>query len=77
MFKDLVKNIAGQSMSDLVVTADDEGSVQSFPNNVIGMLLGSFIAGIGLFLVGSPTSGAVTTIVGFILFLLGVIIFAL
>ena len=64
-------------MSDLVVTADDEASVQSFPNNVIGMLLGAFIAGIGLFLIGSPTSGSVTRIVGFILFLLGVIVFAL
>lgn len=64
-------------MSDLVVSSDEEVSVQSFPNNVIGMLIGVFFAGIGLFLIGSPTSGAVTRIVGFILFLVGVIIFAL
>lgn len=64
-------------MSDLVVSSDKEVSVQSFPNNVIGMLIGAFFAGIGLFLIGSPTSGAVTTIVGFIIFLVGVIIFAL
>lgn len=64
-------------MSDLVVNANDEVSVQSFPFNVIGMLLGAFLAGIGLFLIGSPTSGAVTRIVGFILFLIGVIVFTL
>ena len=64
-------------MSDLVVSTNEDVSVQSFPNNVIGMLIGAFFAGIGLFLIGSPTSGSVTTIVGFILFLIGVIIFAL
>lgn len=64
-------------MSDVVVNSDNEVTVQSFPYNVIGMLVGSFMAGIGLFLVGSPTSGAVTRIVGFILFLVGVIIFTL
>ncbi len=64
-------------MSDLVVSDNDGASVQSFPDNVIGMLLGAFIAGVGLFLIGSPTSGSVTRIVGFILFLLGVIVFAL
>ena len=63
-------------MSDLIVSNED-GSVQSFPYNVIGMLVGAFMAGIGLFLVGSPTSGAVTRIVGFILFLIGIIIFTL
>jgi len=63
-------------LSDLVVS-DEEVSVQSFPNNVIGMLIGAFFAGIGLFLIGSPTSGSVTTIVGFITFLVGVIIFTL
>jgi len=63
-------------MSDLVVS-DEEVAVQSFPFNVVGMLIGAFFAGIGLFLIGSPTSGAVTTIVGFILFLVGVIIFTL
>ena len=63
-------------MKDLVVS-DDGASVQSFPNNVVGMLIGAFFAGIGLFLIGSPTSGAVTTIVGFIIFLVGVIIFTL
>lgn len=76
MLKDLI-NLVIQSMSDVVVASDDEVTVQSFPNNVVGMLLGAFMAGIGLFLVGSPTSGAVTTIVGFILFLVGVIIFTL
>lgn len=64
-------------MSDNVVAADDEVSVQSFPLNVVGMLVGTLIAGIGLFLIGSLTSGAVTRIVGFLLFLIGVIIFAL
>ncbi|HBV86448.1 MAG TPA: hypothetical protein DEF42_07305 [Desulfosporosinus sp.] len=64
-------------MSDLVISADEEASVQSFPFNSIGMLIGAFAAGIGLFLIGSPTSGPVTAIVGFILFLLGVIIFTL
>lgn len=62
-------------MTDLVKAADAE--VKSFPNNVIGMLVGAFMAGIGLFLIGSPTSGAVTRTIGFILFLIGVIIFAL
>ena len=69
--------LGGHAMSDLVVSNEDNGSVQSFPFNVIGMLVGAFMAGIGLFLVGSPTSGAVTRIVGFILFLVGVIIFTL
>jgi len=64
-------------LSDLVVSADEEVSAQFFPFNSIGMLIGAFSAGIGLFLIGSPTSGPVTTIVGFILFLLGVIIFTL
>lgn len=77
MLKNYLKNFVGQSVSDVVVASDDEVAVQSFPNNVIGMLVGALIAGIGLFLVGSPTSGNVTTIVGFILFLIGVIIFAL
>lgn len=62
-------------MSDLVVTNDKDVSIQSFPNNVIGMLVGAWTAGIGLFLIGSPTSDAVTPIVGFILFLVGVILF--
>lgn len=69
--------MGGLLMSDLVVSSDEEVSVQSFPYNVVGMLVGAFMAGIGLFLIGSPTSGAVTTIVGFILFLVGVIIFTL
>ncbi|MGE5328807.1 MAG: hypothetical protein ACM3KR_04800 [Deltaproteobacteria bacterium] len=54
-----------------------EVEVQSFPNNVIGMILGAIIAGLGLFLIGSPTSGSVTRITGFVLFLIGVAIFAL
>lgn len=64
-------------MSDVAIESNDEVSVQSFPFNVIGMLLGAFIAGIGLFLIGSSTSGNVTRIVGFILFLVGVIVFTL
>jgi len=57
--------------------ADTDVQVMSFPNNVPGMLTGLFLAGLGIFLVGSPTSGAVTRLVGFILFLVGVIVFAL
>ena len=60
-----------------VVPNDNDVSVRAFPNNVVGMLTGAVIAGLGLFLVGSGTSGAVTRIVGFILFLIGVIIFTL
>ncbi|MHB9148443.1 MAG: hypothetical protein ACYC2U_08835 [Candidatus Amoebophilus sp.] len=63
-------------MADLVAT-DGEVSVQSFPNNVVGMLLGAFTAGLGLFLIGSPTSGSVTRISGLVVFLIGSIIFAL
>ncbi|MFZ5648475.1 MAG: hypothetical protein ACOY30_12740 [Bacillota bacterium] len=54
-----------------------EVGVNSFPFNVVGMLLGAILAGIGLFLIGAGTSGAVTRIVGFIIFLIGVTIFAL
>ncbi|SDI09467.1 hypothetical protein [Desulfosporosinus hippei] len=71
-------------MSDLVIS-DERTCVKPCPkpcpkpcsNDGISMLIGAFIAGIGLFLIGSPTSGAVTTIVGFILFLIGVILFTL
>lgn len=51
--------------------------VKAFPNSLIGMLLGALLAGIGLFLVGQPLADSATRIVGFILFLAGVIIFAL
>ncbi|NPV91111.1 MAG: hypothetical protein HPY50_10110 [Firmicutes bacterium] len=57
--------------------ADTGVQVQSFPFNIPGMLVGLFLAGLGIFLVGSPTSGPVTRFVGFILFLVGVIVFAL
>ncbi len=50
--------------------------IQSFPANRIGMVLGALVAGAGLFLIGSPTSGAVTRITGLILFLLGIAVFA-
>ncbi|NPV91686.1 MAG: hypothetical protein HPY50_13020 [Firmicutes bacterium] len=56
---------------------DGDAAVQSFPFNIPGMLVGLFLAGLGAFLVGSITSGAVTRFVGFILFLVGVIVFAL
>jgi len=54
-----------------------EVEVQSFPNDVIGMIIGALVAGLGLFLIGSPTSGSVTRITGFVIFLIGVAIFAL
>lgn len=56
---------------------DTDVKVQSFPFNIPGMLVGLFLAGLGIFLVGSITSGPVTKFVGFILFLIGVIVFAL
>lgn len=64
-------------MPDIVISEDEEAAIQSFPFNNIGLLIGAFSAGIGLFLIGSPTSGPITSIVGFILFLIGVVIFAL
>ena len=63
-------------MADVIAT-DGELAIQSFPNNVIGMLVGAAIAGLGLFLIGANTSGAVTRIVGFIIFLIGTIVFTL
>jgi hypothetical protein len=56
---------------------DGDAAVQAFPFNVPGMLAGLFLAGLGVFLVGSITSGAVTRFVGFILFIVGTIVFAL
>ncbi|MFZ5897831.1 MAG: hypothetical protein ACOYU7_01375 [Bacillota bacterium] len=53
-----------------------EAEVQAFPKCVLGMLVGALLAGIGLFLIGAPTPPFVK-LLGFLLFLVGVIIFAL
>lgn len=51
--------------------------VKAFPSSVVGMALGALLAGIGLFLAVADAFPAVVRVIGFILFLVGVIIFAL
>lgn len=64
-------------MTDLVVTEDNEVVVHAFPDNILGMVVCTSLAGTGLFLLGFPTSNAATRVGGLILFLIGVIIFIL
>ena len=64
-------------MAEDVTCMDGEVGVQSFPNNVLGMLVGALVAGLGLFLIGSPTSGSVTRITALVIFFIGTLIFAL
>ncbi len=64
-------------MAEDVTCMDGEVGVQSFPNNVLGMLVGALVAGLGLFLIGSGTSGAVTRITALVIFFIGTLIFAL
>ncbi|MBU4532209.1 MAG: hypothetical protein U1D96_09095 [Eubacteriales bacterium] len=55
---------------------EEKVEAKSFPFFVPGMLLGAVLAALGLFLVGAGVLPYVT-IVGFVIFLIGVIIFIL
>lgn len=59
----------------MIDCADNQVEAKAFPHHKTEMILGALIAGAGLFLIGAPTSGNVTIIVGLILFLLGIAVF--
>ncbi|MFZ5897833.1 MAG: hypothetical protein ACOYU7_01385 [Bacillota bacterium] len=63
-------------MTDAVERNGGDAEAKAFPGAPAIMLVGAFLAGIGLFLIGAPTPPFVK-ILGFLLFLVGVIIFAL
>lgn len=64
-------------MNNFINTASHEvKSCDNMSGNMIGPLIGAFLTGFGLFLVGSPTSCPITRIIGLIFFLTGIIIFA-
>ncbi len=54
----------------------EQVKAQSFPSNVPGMLLGAVLAPLGLFLIATGLAPYVK-LVGFFVFLIGVIVFAL
>ncbi|MDA8096394.1 MAG: hypothetical protein RDV00_10685 [Clostridia bacterium] len=55
---------------------EEKVDAQSFPFNVPGMILGAVLAALGLFLIATAFAPFVK-LVGFFVFLIGVIIFAL
>jgi len=62
-------------MADFVEKTGVE--TKAFPGNLVAMALGLLLAGIGLFLAVADAFPTAVRVIGFLLFLVGVIIFAL